>query len=1571
MALGTKLEINSNIKMTPSVIDYHQNVINSMTEALEIANSARKKGIDPKTNVEIYVAQDVATRTEGLVGPPGVAKRLKEMIEVEKLSKDEIVLQIAREIAKGDFSSKNDTPEEKAEQALRTALSYQTEGITAAPIEGIGRISIKNNPDGTEYLVVYYSGPIRSAGGTAQGVSVFIADVIRKELGLGRYKATNDEINRILEEVRLYNRIMHLQIPTSDEELKFAWKNIPIMISGDPTEKEEIGGYRNIESMETNKVRGGACLVINDGLVGRAKKIMKRIKNLEIEGWEWLDEISQGKYSDRISNRNSEDDKQQTNNKVKPDYGFVADALMGRPTFSGPTAKGGFRLRYGHSRNTGIAALGIHPATMGIVNDYLAPGTHIRTERPGKGGIVVPIDSIKPPIVKLNNGDVIEVSNYEYGVKIQPEIDKILFMGDILVGFGEFLQNNYHLCPAGFNEEWWLLELEKSSLELKEKIKSTETIALEDNVINFSKARELSEKYNIPLHPKFVPFWEYATCLEILELKSAISGGDNIPAEIKSILELIQLPHKMIDGNIKVEEEHLQAIRYQLSNEVDEDKKTIEDPIDLINALSPCEIRATMGTTIGARMGRPEKAKARLMKPALHGLFPLGKSKKVKRQLGKIKDLPFLDVYLGNRICENCKLEQYNVFCTNCNQETKARGICNNRKCRSIMVEGPCENCGSSINFLKLYHLDVNEILDGVYSKLGIQNAVGEAKFKDFLKNELGIPEIIEKGVLRAKYNLHVFRDGTIRYDSTDAPLTHFYPYEIGVSVEKLKQLGYEKDYLGKALVSDKQLLELKVQDIIPHESSITHLINVSKFVDDELEYLYKLPRHYNVKTKNDLIGKLVIGLAPHTSAGVIGRLIGFTQSTLCWAHPYWHSAKRRNCVDYNEELLIFDEEINSLKKIKIGTFIDKLIKDGYSTKVIDDVGTIAISNPFPNMKSIGISETTLEPRMAPIKNWILSKSDKWINVTTKSGSKLRMTDNHQQLVWDDGRQQIIRKNAIELISSDLLITRSSFPELPENSISQFNLLEEFSEKLPLSSKFKQFKDQVRLRTGGNQLKSIFTKYLVHMTCDKKLEKQPKKVTKLLRTYFEDKLSKAGSLPFSSRWYESIPLSHIEVFVKQGVFNWNAIPRGSKIGISRNGQLSPVYLDTSEDLFRFIGLLLSEGHIRDEYGCYQVNISIPHKELKVDTIQLSEKLMGKSYYKTDNDQVVNANKIFVYLFAYAWGIGTNALNKRIPDFMYNLPRNLKLKLLEGIIDGDGSLVSRTKAIQIYTANQKLGEDYRLLLSTLGFSATILKVEGNRFGKAIIEKYKSLGKEPRSEGVLYHVKTNGLETISLCKELFLRHPGKEANLNKILLDAPPTFRNRTFLNSNLFLDEIKSINVERKQSKAYCVEIGGNNGSKFDHNISLLNGPITGQCDGDEDGIILLLDGLLNFSKEYLPTTRGSKMDTPLVLVVTLNPAEVDDEAFNVDCVTKYPIELYNIAETLGKPSLLVNKIKRVEDKLGKSEQYENFLFTHTTSNTSEGPEYTRYKTAELSIRDKLNEQLDLAKLILAVDENAI
>jgi DNA polymerase II large subunit len=172
------------------------------------------------------------------------------------------------------------------------------------------------------------------------------------------------------------------------------------------------------------------------------------------------------------------------------------------------------------------------------------------------------------------------------------------------------------------------------------------------------------------------------------------------------------------------------------------------------------------------------------------------------------------------------------------------------------------------------------------------------------LTNEAKTPEIFEKGVLRAKHDLSVYKDGTIRFDATNAPLTHFKPGEVGVSVERLRELGYAYDIHGMALTDPDQICELKIQDVVVPVKAAEYFVRVAGFVDELLVKVYGLSVYYHVKRPEDLVGHLVFGLAPHTCVGVLGRVIGFTNLNLCYAHPVWQSAKRRDC-DGDEDALI------------------------------------------------------------------------------------------------------------------------------------------------------------------------------------------------------------------------------------------------------------------------------------------------------------------------------------------------------------------------------------------------------------------------------------------------------------------------------------------------------------------------------------------------------------------------------------------------------------------------------------------------------------------------------------------
>jgi len=142
------------------------------------------------------------------------------------------------------------------------------------------------------------------------------------------------------------------------------------------------------------------------------------------------------------------------------------------------------------------------------------------------------------------------------------------------------------------------------------------------------------------------------------------------------------------------------------------------------------------------------------------------------------------------------------------------------------------------------------------------------------------------------------------------------------------------------------------------------------------------------------------------------------------------------------------------------------------------------------------------------------------------------------------------------------------------------------------------------------------------------------------------------------------------------------------------------------------------------------------------------------------------------------------------------------------------------------------------------------------------------------------------------------------------------------------------------------------------------------CDGDEACFVLMLDAFLNFSRKYLPSSRGSTMDAPLVLTSVLLPSEVDDMVFKIDIPWKYPLDFYEAALQYKMPWEI--KIKIISDTLGKPEQYESMGFTHDFDNMNNAVRCSAYKTLPSQVigrmQEKLAGQMDLAEKIRAVDQ---
>lgn len=135
-------------------------------------------------------------------------------------------------------------------------------------------------------------------------------------------------------------------------------------------------------------------------------------------------------------------------------------------------------------------------------------------------------------------------------------------------------------------------------------------------------------------------------------------------------------------------------------------------------------------------------------------------------------------------------------------------------------------------------------------------------------------------------------------------------------------------------------------------------------------------------------------------------------------------------------------------------------------------------------------------------------------------------------------------------------------------------------------------------------------------------------------------------------------------------------------------------------------------------------------------------------------------------------------------------------------------------------------------------------------------------------------------------------------------------------------------------------------------------------DGDQDSVILLMDGLLNFSQKFLANRSGGKMDAPLVATIIINPSEVDDEVHKMERIWSYPLELYERSQKICEPD--VKEIQLIKDLLEKKEQYSGLGYTHETELFDEGPKMSRYIQLK-TMDEKLQRQNNLQKKIMAID----
>ena len=631
---------------TPKTEKYFSNLKKKVDEVYSMAGEAKKLGLDPVDEVEMPLALTMAAKVVGLISTiypqmkdSGIDKRILELEKEYGKLDTTVTFKIAEEVAKQKFC-KFASLLEAIDAGIRVGFAYQTIAVVASPIEGFTGIKLRKTKEGKEYFEASFSGPIRSAGTTASCVVLILIDYLRELFGYAKYDPTEEEVKRVWTELRdFHERITNLQYFPTEEETLFLAKNMPIQIAGDASEKLEVSNYKNLERVETNFLRSGFCLIMAEGLAQKAAKGFRMLNGAKKNGiistgFDWLD-----KYIELHETRKKEVDSAVDDSR--PTY--IRDLVAGRPIYGHPSKSGGFRFRYGRGRNSGFSAASLHPATMGITDDFIANGTQLKIEKPTKGCIITPCDSIEGPIVKLFNGDVKQLTNLEEARSLYKNVQEIIYLGDILFPFSDLANRNSNLLKPGYVEEWWELELEEKGIKLN------------DFKIELEKAIEFSKVHGVALHPKFIFYWteisneQFLCLIDWLKYSVVREGKIVLPFNSteqekfvvgKRALELLGVEHQVTTENVVLDKVKSKSLfvnlgidfklleneEVKLNELISFEKMELksEKVLEIVNNLSQFEIKDKAGDFVGTRMGRPEKGKLRKLQGSPNVLFSVG-----------------------------------------------------------------------------------------------------------------------------------------------------------------------------------------------------------------------------------------------------------------------------------------------------------------------------------------------------------------------------------------------------------------------------------------------------------------------------------------------------------------------------------------------------------------------------------------------------------------------------------------------------------------------------------------------------------------------------------------------------------------------------------------------------------------------------------------------------------------------------------------------------------------------------------------------------------------------------------
>lgn len=184
----------------------------------------------------------------------------------------------------------------------------------------------------------------------------------------------------------------------------------------------------------------------------------------------------------------------------------------------------------------------------------------------------------------------------------------------------------------------------------------------------------------------------------------------------------------------------------------------------------------------------------------------------------------------------------------------------------------------------------------------------------------------------------------------------------------------------------------------------------------------------------------------------------------------------------------------------------------------------------------------------------------------------------------------------------------------------------------------------------------------------------------------------------------------------------------------------------TKEMCQFIGAYIGDGYIHKDkrninglagiglcirYGYNQQNIDMPNKYN-----ELFYRSFGLNMTERNNGDLFICSTYMANLFNEI-GLGGNVYEKRLPEWCFELPKEMKIAIIAGIIDSDGWITKRGY-MGLHLCNLSLLQDIVMLLESIGIKCSNIKTKKQKG-----HGFKNNGKEYLS----YYFNTTQIAKIS--------------------------------------------------------------------------------------------------------------------------------------------------------------------------------------------------------------------------------